>query len=392
MKYVLTAILVLGVVVSNLSAQIPKVGSDTLLEIGTWNTEWFGSTENGPTNEATQYANIKSVLEQTDVDIWGLEEVSDPQVWNQLVAEISPKYLSYIATYDQQQKTAVLYDKNKFKIINSLSGHVLTGSEFAYNFSSRPPLRVALQTKNRPVTDTLYVFVVHMKAYGDKESYERRVGASAQLQAYLEASYSGKRWVVCGDWNDDLYTSTYNNSTSPYVNLADTSKYVFISRELTDAGKRSYVFGSPGRMLDHILMSDKMKDWYMKGSARVLSELTGAISGYNNNTSDHYPVIGLFDNRVKLPEDTPTTGIREQHPVVNITCYPNPANDRVLIEADSRMEEVGLYQLSGGLVESASPQETRYEFRFSRALANGIYLLKVSTPQGISYAKVVIQH
>lgn len=386
MKY-LASLTVLFFMFTGVFAQIPKVGKDTLLEIGTWNTEWFGDPDNGPSNETTQYNNIQNILQQTAVDIWGLEEISDAQTWNTLVANLSTKYLSYIATFNQTQKTAVLYDKNKFQLIASQTGHVLTESEFSYDFGGRPPLCVALKTKNRPVVDTLYVFVLHMKAYADLDSYNRRLGAGQKLKTYLDANMSGKRWVVCGDWNDDLYVSIYNNNPSPYLNFADDSKYVFISRELTDAGKRSYV---SGRMIDHILMSARMKDWYLQKTARVLDELPSVISGYSNNTSDHYPVIGLFDDRVKTPPVTGLADITDEP--VHVLCYPNPANDQLFIQTETNIEDASLYSLSGALVATVHPQQNAFVFSFPASLQAGVYVLAIRTSAGVFHTKISIAH
>jgi endonuclease/exonuclease/phosphatase family metal-dependent hydrolase len=386
MKY-LSALTVVLFFFTSAFAQIPKVGTDSLLEIGTWNTEWFGDPGNGPSNETTQYNNVQSILQQTGVDIWGLEEISDAQTWNTLVANLSTKYLSYIATYTQTQKTAVLYDKNKFQLITSQTGHVLTESEFSYDFGGRPPLCVALKTKNRPVVDTLYVFVIHMKAYADQDSYNRRLGAGQKLKTYLDANMNGKRWVVCGDWNDDLYTSIYKSNPSPYLNFADDSKYVFISRELTDAGKRSYV---SGRMIDHILMSARMKDWYLKKTARVLDELPSVISGYSSNTSDHYPVIGLFDDRVKTP---PVTGVDDvAGEPVHILCYPNPANDKIFVQTETNVEEAELYTLSGALVTTVKPAQNAFILSLPSSLQKGIYVLTIRTSEGIAHTKISLIH
>ena len=54
---------------------IPKIGNDTLLEVGAWNIEWFGDTGYGPTDETLQFNNVKAVIEKTDLDVLALEEM-----------------------------------------------------------------------------------------------------------------------------------------------------------------------------------------------------------------------------------------------------------------------------------------------------------------------------
>ncbi|MCU0423517.1 MAG: T9SS type A sorting domain-containing protein [Bacteroidia bacterium] len=372
--------------VNQVKAQIPVVGKDTLLEMATWNVEWFGDRDNGPSNETTQYNNVRDILQQSKIDIWGLQEVSEPQTWNTLVATLSTKYFSYISNFNQTQKTAFLYDRNAFSIIQSLSGNVLTDASSSSSFAGRPPLRVTLQTRNRTVVDTVYFFVLHMKAFSDMDSYNQRVSAASILKQELDANYSGKRWVVLGDWNDDLYTSTYNNAPSPYVIFNDTTKYVVISRELTDKGKGSYAFGSP-RMIDHIMISAKMKDWYLNKTARVLDELPTVLTNYQNNTSDHYPVIGLFDNRIK--QINPPLGISDMEPTM-FTIYPNPTAGDIFIQGNQQIKHVMITDVSGKQVFEQAWNKQEGILSLQERLTQGVYVITLQTVNGNYHRRIVI--
>ena len=48
-----------------LMAQVTKVGNDTLIDIASWNVEWFCDLQNGPSNEVTQFNNVKNVITNT---------------------------------------------------------------------------------------------------------------------------------------------------------------------------------------------------------------------------------------------------------------------------------------------------------------------------------------
>ena len=39
-----------GLMTTGLS-QVPKIGTDSTLDVATWNIEWFGDSLNGPSNE-----------------------------------------------------------------------------------------------------------------------------------------------------------------------------------------------------------------------------------------------------------------------------------------------------------------------------------------------------
>lgn len=273
-------------------SQVPQFGNDTLLDVGCWNLEWFGSTGYGPTNEQLQFNNVKQVLNNTDIDIWGLTEMSSNIAYQQLLTEL-PQYGGVLATYSQTQKTALFYKKELFDVISS--NHILTSSSFNYNFASRPPLEIALKTKSLVAPDTIYVIVIHLKAYADQESYNRRKGAATVLKNnYLDLHRKDKKTIVLGDWNDDLDESTFNGIETPFqIFLDNPDDYFFPTKELSDAGKTSYAFYS-GSFIDHIMVTSPLKVDYILESANVLDMMPTYISNFSQNTSDHYPVISSF--------------------------------------------------------------------------------------------------
>lgn len=288
----IVAVLIATTIQATFSQTIPSFGTADKLEVGTWNLEWFGSTVNGPTNESTQFNNIKKVLNNTDIDIWGVEEMSDLATWDRLLDEL-PQYGGILASYNQTQKTAILYKKDLFEVFTY--SHVLTGSTFSTAFASRPPLEVGLITKAPLPVDTIYVLVIHLKAFSDEESYVRRQQASTYLKNnYLDPNRSNYKTIVCGDWNDDLDRSIYNNLESPFKNFLDDEDYFFATRALSAAGGTSYSSYS-GSFIDHILANGPMAAYYVPNSTKVLNMLTSYISGFTNNTSDHYPVIASFN-------------------------------------------------------------------------------------------------
>lgn len=279
-------------------SQVPQFGQDTLLDVGCWNLEWLGSTGYGPTNEQLQFNNVKQVLNNTDIDIWGLTEMSSNATYQQLLTQL-PHYGGVLATYSQTQKTALFYKKELFDVISS--NHILNG--FNYNFASRPPLEIALKTKSTFSPDTIYVIVIHLKAYADQESYDRRKGAVTALKNnYLDLYRKDKKTIVLGDWNDDLDESTFNGIETPFQILLDNPEdYFFPTKALSDAGKTSYASYS-GSFLDHIMVTTPLKVDYIPQSATVLDMMPTYINNFSQNTSDHYPVISFFhlDNITSL--------------------------------------------------------------------------------------------
>ena len=55
---------------------IPAQGTDSTLDLATWNLLYFGSTGAGPDDEKLQMARIRDVIKGTDADLWGVQEVT----------------------------------------------------------------------------------------------------------------------------------------------------------------------------------------------------------------------------------------------------------------------------------------------------------------------------
>ncbi|MEN9510234.1 MAG: hypothetical protein RLZZ370_53 [Bacteroidota bacterium] len=295
MRFPLIAFLLLCKPLSSFSQNIPNLGSDTLLEAACWNIEWYGNPGYGPTNEALQQQNVTKVLQSAGMDLWALCEVADSNAWKALLNNL-PEYGGVITNYAQVQKTALLYRKSMFQVLRVRNLLPVYEREFA---SGRLPLEVMLSIKGDRA-DTLWVVVLHMKANTGSssekaEAYDLRKRASEALKDLLDTEHAGHKVMLLGDWNDDLDLSIYNNLATPFSRLlADTTRYLWPSRELTLSGQRSTV--SYSNMIDHQLVNRRLKPFYIPGSAKVFY-LQNYITGYGNNTSDHYPVYARYDLR-----------------------------------------------------------------------------------------------
>lgn len=324
-------------IINSSNAQnFPKLGNDTLLDVACWNTEWLGDATNGPSDEATQYNNVKALIEKTDLDIIALEEISNMSTYNTLSAALFAKYDTYISTYSQTQKTGIFWRKSMFDVIGVQTLNIALNSSENYAFASRPPLQICLQTKGGTKIDTIYFLVIHMKAQtessdaGRFESYTRRQNASIALRTYVESNLAGKKFIVLGDWNDDLDVSIYNSLETPYKNLLNAN-YTFPSRELTIAGKSSYAFNS--NMIDHIMNSKTLDSFYYTGSAKVFDDAANYCTGFSNNTSNHYPVYAFY-NWKKLTTRVIPAAINEPSKSIQVQVYPNPVESTIWFNCD----------------------------------------------------------
>jgi endonuclease/exonuclease/phosphatase family metal-dependent hydrolase len=279
-------------------AAVPGKGSAATLDVASWNIEWFGATGSGPSNETLQLQNARDVIAGTDFDVWGVAEIADQAAWNSLESQLTG-YTGFLAGESTvtngsayygatEQKVGILY---RSSVATLLGAKVILTANDA-DFAGRPPLEVKLRVTLNGVTEDVVVIVLHMKAFDDAPSWQKRQNASAALKAYLDATYPTQKVIVVGDWNDDVDTSITSGSASPYQNfVADAADYTFPTRALSLAGVSSTT--SFPDMIDHHLDSNELYAALVPGSTEVY-RVDSFIASYDATTSDHFPVLSRY--------------------------------------------------------------------------------------------------
>jgi endonuclease/exonuclease/phosphatase family metal-dependent hydrolase len=280
---------------------VPGKGTDTTLDIASWNIEWFGHTSNGPTNEALQLQNARDIILGADMDIWGVAEISDLNHWNSLKAQL-PGYAGFIAREPNVVDGAAFYsgfggtEQNvgilfKTSIATVTDARViLTANDF--DFAGRPPLQVTLRVTLNGATEDIVIIVLHAKCCSDSDSWTRRRNAANALKSYLDTNFPTQKVWVIGDFNDDLDTSITPGMASPYANFVnDAADYRFPTQALSDAGIASTT--SFPDTIDHHLNSNEVNATYVDGSVEVF-RVDQFISNYDATTSDHFPVLSRY--------------------------------------------------------------------------------------------------
>lgn len=302
---------------------VPDAGPPPALfpvSVANWNIEWFGDTSFGPVDEPLQLANAQAVIADAGADIWGLGEIVSTAQFNELKARL-PGYDGFLADdssrvssgtgyyHSAEQKLGILF---KSDVVRVLRAEVVLG-QYDYDFGGRPPLRVDLRVTRGGASVDMTVLMVHLKALTTTEDYDRRKAAGEWLKDYMDIQLPTQRAMVVGDWNDDVDVSTTTDPVTqqrrdtPFRNFVnDTARYTFTTQALSLAGVGSTV----GRttFIDHQLATNEMYAAYVASSTTVIRP---AITGYKDNTSDHYPVLSRFDfgqNGVRLLRLTAPNG------------------------------------------------------------------------------------
>ncbi|HEX2779996.1 MAG TPA: lamin tail domain-containing protein [Gemmatimonadaceae bacterium] len=279
-------------------ALVPPEGTAADLDVAGWNIEWFGDTQNGPTNETLQLQNARDVILGTDADIWGVAEIVNQAQWNSLESQL-PGYTGFLASESvvangasyysaTEQKVGILF---KTSVATLLDAKVILTANNT-DFAGRPPLEVKLRVSVNGATEDVVVIVLHMKAFNDGDSWLRRQNAGNALKSYLDATYPTQKVLVIGDWNDDVDVSITPEKPSPYKAFVDdAARYRYPTKALTDRGVSSTV-GYPD-FIDHHLATNEIAATEIASSVEVY-RVDSYIADYANTTSDHYPVLSHY--------------------------------------------------------------------------------------------------
>ncbi len=261
----------------------PK-GDDETLEIVTWNIETF------PLAGETTVGEVQRIIEDLDVDLFAVQEISDTVAFRQLLQGL-PDYNGLYSKdnyRDWYQKTGVIYKKNLITILNV--GQIYTDDHYAF---PRPPLVMTVVAQANGQRFDFRLLVLHLKAGPDSTDLKRRREAAKKLKAYLDsqiASSEEKDFVVAGDWNDQINDPPGENAFTVFIE--DSLDYRFLTFPLAgDPHFASYPRYSS--LIDHILISKDAIDEYRGGTTTTL-RLDDELPNYFQDISDHRPVMAKF--------------------------------------------------------------------------------------------------
>lgn len=381
---------------------VPAVGQPGTLDVATWNVEFFGAS-GGPSNDDLQRANVAAVIRQAEIDLWGLQEITDEDDFALLLGELGDGFDGVLATNSLDQRIAFVYRTDVVQV-RSVK-HVL--ESFAYEFAYRPPLQLEADVTLGGRTETITFIVLHMKAntgntQEQRASYDRRAAAAQRLKNHIDFStLDGEPVVVLGDFNDELIQSIYANRASPFDDLVqDADDYRFVTMPLDEDEVATFCGNSSlclsGSTIDHLLVTDELFGRYVPGSAARYEALLTAIPGYVSTTSDHLPVYARFDLEANvavqpdavLPGASLALSVAPQ-PVAGpatiryVLPTPAPVQLSIFDMLGRRVAEVAAGHRAAGIHEVAWSAD---------ALPAGVYVARLATPQGPISRTFVVLH
>lgn len=303
-----------------------RIGSDSTLDVLTWNLENFPKNGNITVNYLVQ------IIEAMDVDLLALQEVSEISDFETLLTNL-PDYDGF---YDPGWYGGLAYIYKPNTVTLNDSYEIFTASTY-WNPFPRAPLVVDVTFMNQR---TILVNN-HLKCCGDgilepnnpdDEEYRRSL-ACTLLKSYIDGQFSGINTLVLGDLNDILTDNPPDNVFQAF--LDDDQHYRFADMGIAQGPASGWSYPSWPSHLDHILITSELFDDFDNGVSKIQTLkvdecFPGGWQYYDNNITDHRPVaLSLYFNPLAVDEVSGSA-------TAGFSCWPNPAKSLVNVKLNTR--------------------------------------------------------
>lgn len=355
-------------------------GTDSTLEVLTWNIEWF------PKNGTTTKNLVRDILIKLNVDVIAIQEVDDLSVFEDLLSEMPGYGFDWETSYFAG--LAYIYNPNTIELIDYRE--IYTSSQY-WNAFPRSPKILEFKYKGNPVI----VINNHWKCCGDGflnvndtgDEENRRLMAANLLKYYIDENYPDTRVILTGDLNDILTDDSTNNVFRHFLSDPD---YRFADQEIAEGPSNGWSYPSWPSHLDHFLINAPVFDDFNHEASECkvirIEEYFSSWSAYDSNVSDHRPV-GL---KLYMPE---FITIEENSVSSGLTLFPNPARQEILLRnlSAQALEFVQIFDQQGKLIlQFEAKNQTEIKISLTD-IQSGLYYLSArfqnNLQQGFTFVK-----
>lgn len=260
---------------------IPAFGTDATFEIATWNIEQF------PKHTLT-VSNVVEIIKDLDIDLFAVQEITNVNAFQNVINSLDD-YEGVVATNTTNFAlwTGIIYKSSMI----SISNQQVLFEDDSYNFP-RLPYSVYIQADHNNKTFDFTLIVLHLKAFGDPASVQRRRVAIQKLEQYVSDKLQqggDPDYIIAGDWNDQLNATDTTQQNVFYPFLDAPQRYVFLTLPFDgSATEYSYIAGNFDSLIDHILITASIDTTY--NIETQILKIDQHFSQYLPEVSDHRPV------------------------------------------------------------------------------------------------------
>ncbi len=275
-----------------LSTTALSFGSESTLDILTWNLEWFPKT-------AQTVGRVSAILYALQADIVALQEIVSLSDLNQALEQLNEyddanNWIAYFSgeANGSWQELAYIIKSNEFTtVLEPYQIFQTNGTAFP-----RSPFVLQVQVNGKEWT----IINIHLKCCGDgkleSDSWDeenRRQQASILLESYIEENLNAERVIVVGDYNDEIHETESNNVFWNFISQPEL--YNFTDMEIAMGHSSDYSYPTWPSHLDHILISNELFEAFSSDESKIDvikidDYLDGGWNEYDSYISDHRPV------------------------------------------------------------------------------------------------------
>ncbi|PLW98637.1 MAG: hypothetical protein C0593_05020 [Marinilabiliales bacterium] len=356
-------------------------GTDSTLDVVTWNIEWF------PKDGNTTIGYVTDIIDALEADVIAIQEIDDISSFEDVVDGL-PDYEGYL---ESSYFAGLAYIYNTETVTINDIYEIYTTSPYWSAFP-RSPMVMDLEYNGERVI----IINNHFKCCGDgtmnlndpDDQETRRYYASNYLKEYIDTHFDEERVIVTGDLNDIL-TDSYSNNVFRNI-MADDDNYYFADIDIAEGDEEDWSYPGWPSHLDHLLITDELFEEVETGSVttiKVEDHMSGGWWAYEEHVSDHRPV------GIRLDVDG-ATGINNTEPELAFTVSPNPVKSSTTFTFDKTTEPtiLEIFNLQGKVVFSAEVESGSSTICWAPdGLDAGTYLAKVTDGKnGVKVKKVLV--
>ncbi len=352
-------------------------GTDTTLEIVTWNIEWF------PKNGQTTVNYVSQIIQQIDADVFALQEIDNFATFTTMVDNL-PGWDAYYVD-DDYSGLAYIYNTETIELIEIYEIYPSNWREFP-----RAPCVFKFKFKGENYT----IINNHLKCCGNgylnlndpNDEETRRYDACNLLNTYINYNLPDANVFLVGDFNDELTDGNSNNVFQIFLN--NPSSYKFVDMDIANGSSAHWSYPSWPSHLDHILITNELFDEFENSNSVVQTievddYLSGGWNTYDNDVSDHRPVGFKF-------KPNSTTGIvTEDISQPQFSAFPNPTTGLVQFRfTQNEVQKLSVFNIMGKQIIAKSGLSQNETIDLSD-VESGIYIVSIQTDSGIFTKKII---
>lgn len=297
-------------------------GTDTTLEIMTWNMEWF------PKEGQTTVDYVSAIIEALEVDVIAVQEIDDYQAFVNMMETLEG--WEGFATNSGYLNLGYIYNPEFVQMVSIYQ--ILPG---ASRELPRKPLVMEFI-----FNESKYVLINnHLKCCGDGvmntgdpwDEETRRRDACVLIDTYIDDNFADENVILLGDLNDLLTDEEANNVFQVFFD--DSANYLFSDLAIAEGNSADWSYPTWPSHLDHLLITSELFDEFDAASSvvatlRIDDYLDNGWWEYEEYVSDHRPVAFKF-----VPQ-AGSAAIDNPSKTTNLKVYPNPVKTLANISFD----------------------------------------------------------